>query len=263
MAAHRSRGEQGQAALAMVLGIVMLLVTGSTLLATNAMQNDPLVQGDAVTHYAYRALEAGINSYLNEINAQPTLVTCNASSTRRTCTSPANGIEYDTWTEVATTTQAGIVPEWYLWTNPQFCFSHKLTTATTCTQTPGSGNFEYVQIMTIGAAGTPGHYRYQSSVANFAPRNGFLTHIWWSNYEATDPALDTQPSSSCHYDWTGTSYGGPGGACSEVFFGPQDTINGPVFTNDSIYVTSKPNFGTSTNPSPVTTADPHCLFVDP
>lgn len=246
----------------MVLGIVMLLVTGGTLLATNTVEHDPLVQGDAVTHYAYRALEAGINSYLNTVNAQPNLVTCSTLTTRLTCTSPTNGVKYDTWTQVPGTTTAGNVPEWYLWTNPQFCFSTKKAQATACTPTSSSGNFEYVQMLVVGAAGTPGHYAYQSSVANFAPRNGFLTHIWWSNFEATDPALQGGAAGTCTYDWN-NNYGGPGSRCAEVFFGPNDVVNGPVFTNDSIYVTSKPAFGPSTNPSPVSTADPGCLFVDP
>ena len=39
-----------------------------------------------------------------------------------------------------------------------------------------------------------------------------------------------------------------------------DSITGPIFTNDSIFVSGKPNFGANYS---VTTADPGCLFVDP
>lgn len=253
----------------MVLGIVMLLVTGGTLLASNSVQHDPLLQGDAEAHYAYRALEAGVNTYLSAINAQPNLVNCSSLSTSVTCNS-LTGVAYDTWTQVPnTTTAAGNVPEWYLWTNPQFCFSttpaHAATCAPSTTSTPKHRvNFEYVQVLMIGAAGTPGHYVYQSSVANFSPRNGFLTHLWWSNYESA-PLAKTAPKTACLYDWA-NGYNGPGGACRPVVFAGSTHVDGPVFSNDSIYVTGTPTFGTRTTPATpatVTTHDPACLFVTP
>jgi len=247
-----------------VLGIVLLLVSGGSLLAASAMQHDPLVQADTLSHYAYRALEAGIDTYLNTINAQPNLVNCSSVSTSAMCTNAVNGIKYNTWTPVANTGgSTGAVPEYYLWTNPQLCFSTSATTQTSCsvTGTP-VGDLAHVQALIVGAAGYPGHFAYQSSVASFVPENGFLTHIWWSNYESTDPALAGDPPSACTYDWN-NGYNGPGAACAEVFFGPNDKLFGPVFANDSIYVASQPNFGSASDPSPVTTHDPNCLFVDP
>ncbi len=245
----------------MVLGIVMLLVTSGTLLASNAMQHDPLVQADVVTHYAYRALEAGINSYLNTINAQPNLVNCSsATSSSATCTNAASGIAYDQWTQVPdTTTSAGNVPEWYLWTNPQLCFSTTKIYAAKCTSSTTSHNFQYVQVLVIGAAGTPGHYAYQSSVTDFAPRNGFLTHLWWSNFEAA-PTSSTASRTACKFDWA-NGYNGPGPTCNPVVFATGTHVDGPVYSNDSIYVYGTPTFGTSTTPSTVTTADPSCPFV--
>ncbi|MGH9089587.1 MAG: hypothetical protein ACRDYZ_16010 [Acidimicrobiales bacterium] len=254
-------GDHGQAALAMVLGIVMLLVTGGTLLASNTVQHDPLVQGDVVTHYAYRALESGINSYLNTINAQPNLVNCSsAQSALATCDNIVNGIVYDKWTQVPdTTTTGGNVPEWYLWTNPQFCFSTTKTYAAQCTSSTATHNFQYVREMVIGAAGTPGHYAYQSSIADFAPRNGFLTHLWWSDYESA-PTNRTATRNACQFDWA-NSYNGPGGACRPVYFAGGTHVDGPVYSNDSIYVIGTPTFGATGTPSTVTTHDPSCLFV--
>jgi hypothetical protein len=265
--AARQAKDTGQAALIIVIGITVLLVTTGVALAANAIQHDPLVQFDELQHFAYRGLESGINSYLNTINSQPDLVDCSSASTSPTCNNTATGIKYDKWTQVPqTTTSAGNVPEYYLWTNPQFCFSKSKVTQTACTSTPtaSGGNFEFLQVEIIGAAGFPTHYAYESSLVDFAAENGFLTRVWWSNYEATDPALIGKTLSTCHYDWTKTGYSGSDGQCGPIYFGPGDVVDGPVFANDSLYVASKPVFGTPTttsNNSSVETADPHCLFV--
>ncbi len=271
--ARRRALEEGQAVLALVMTIALFLVTTGGILAADAVQHDPLDQIDALEHYAYRALEAGTNSYLNTINGQPGLVDCSSASTSSTC----SAITYDRWTEVPGTTSSGSTPEYYLWTNPQLCFSTSRTAFTRCTQTAATGNFELLQVEIIGAAGFPGHYRYQSSLASFSAAQGFLTRVWWSNYEAEDPSLTSTTPKACHYYWTGyegtpskptytAAYYGSDGKCGPVYFGPQDVIDGPVFTNDSVYVTTGPVFGTPSTAhasSPVDTADPHCLFVDP
>ncbi len=259
--------ETGQAALTLVIAIVLLLVTSGGILAANAMAHDPLVQSDVVQHYAYRALEAGINSYLRTINQKPNLVNCNTTSTSSTCKTE----KYDQWFKVpGTTVSTSAQPEYYLWTNPQLCFSSTTVKATACTSSSKSGNLEYVQIQVIGAAGVPGHFQYQQSVANFGPQNSFLTHLWWSNYESS-PSAKTPSRTACQWDWR-NGYNGPGNSCAPggsytgaVFFGPNDVIDGPVFTNDSIYVSSHPAFATGSpthpNPTPVDTADPHCILV--
>jgi hypothetical protein len=259
------RGDAGQAAITLVLAIMLLLVTSGGILAANAEQHDPLVQADVVQHYAYRALEAGMNSYLRTINQHPDLVNCDTTSKSSTCKAE----QYDQWFKVpGTTLSTDTEPEYYLWTNPQLCFSTTKTKATTCTTKSTSGNLEYVQIMVVGAAGTPGHFQFQQSVANFAPENSFLTHLWWSNYEA-EPSAKTAAITSCDHDWA-NGYNGPGGKCAPgqsftgaVFFGPGDVIDGPVYTNDSVYVAEDPTFGTVTgrNLTALDSADPGCLVV--
>lgn len=256
--------DSGQAAITLVLAIVLLLVTSGGILAANSEQHDPLVQADVVQHYAYRALEAGMNSYLRTINETPDLVTCDTTSESSTCKAEI----YDKWFQVPTTKRStDSVPEYYLWTNPQLCFSTTKTLSTVCTTSPSTGNLEYVQILVVGAAGTPGNFQYQQSVANFAPENSFLTHLWWSDYEA-EPTSKTAARTACKWDWT-NGYAGPGTACTKpgyspgVYFGPGTVIDGPVFSNDSIYVTGDPTFGTKagTHPTALDTADPGCLVV--
>jgi len=241
----------------MVIGLTILLTTGAALLATNVVEHNPLVQSDVVQHYAYRALEAGINSYLTSVNANPNEITCNHLSPSPGQCNPS---DYDQWKQVDNTSGSGVVPEWYLWEDPVFCFGSVLSgTPPTC---PTSGTtLSYVKVTVIGAAGLPGKIQYQSSAANLIPINGFLTHIWWTNYEATDPHLQGAQPTACTYDYD-NGYNGPdlgSGNCFAVYFDNHDVLNGPIYSNDSLYIDgSGPPYATL---GPVTTADPNCLFV--
>jgi hypothetical protein len=293
--------ELGQAAFAMVTGIAILLILTAGILVSTTSEHDPLVQGDLLQHLAYRGLEAGIDSYLTTINNNPNLVNCNTSNTpgnpnlgglatgSPTCSSsllPA----LDTWTQVPNTSGDGSsIPEFYMWTNPQFCFSTSLGTGgnPTCSA-PSTGTagatLAYVKEQVFGAAEIGPRYAYQSAEAEFTPENGFLSNLWWSNYEATDPQTASNPNTAaqdCTYDWNNNYYGpdetNNGGSvpfptssyCNAVFFGPDDVLYGPVYSNDSIYVDGGPSFGVPASggqpavPSTVTTHDPSCLFVDP
>ena len=111
---------------------------------------------------------------------------------------------------------------------------------------------------------------FQSESINLVAQNGFLTNVWWSNYESYNGTGDY---SGCNFNWKiGYNINGGGTSCSPVYFGPHDYLFGPVFTNDSVFVGGDgtvgggPSFGNSgvtpNVPSPVTTADPKCLFVD-
>jgi hypothetical protein len=293
--------ELGQAAFAMVTGIAILLLLTAGILFSTTSEHDPLVQGDLLQHLAYRGLEAGIDSYLTTINNNPNLINCNTSNTpgnpnllstatgNPTCSSallPA----LDTWTQVPNTSGDGSsIPEFYMWTNPQFCFSTSLgTTGSPTCSAPSTGTagatLAYVEEQVIGAAEIGPRYAYQSAEAEFTPENGFLSNLWWSNYEATDPQIASNPNTAaqdCTYDWNNNYYGpdktNNGGTvpfptssyCNPVFFGPDDVLYGPVYSNDSIYVDGLPDFGVpaasgqAAVPSSVTTHDPSCLFVDP
>lgn len=239
----RSAGERGQAAMLMVMGVLALMAGGDVVLVNDSTQTSPLVGNDFVAHDAYRALESGLNAYLSAVNANPNLAECNSSSTSTLCT----GVVYEKWSDVPTTdTGTGALPEHYLFTNPQYVFSTGTDPA-----------LQYMQEEVWGAAGSGGAQVYESSIATFLPENGFLQNLYWTKFNAFS---QTGNYSACRDDWAGGAYTGPGGACSPVYFGENDVVNGPVFTDDSIYVS-----GTSTQ-SPtfddkVQTADPDCLFV--
>ncbi len=256
----------GQAGMGMVVGLVLLISLSAGTLAATAIQHDPLVSNDVVQHLAYRALQSGIDSYLAAINQNPNLVDCNSNNTSSTSNScPSSELPaLNSWQTVTGNTN-NPVTEKFMWTNPALCFN----TACTAVDSTAGQTLDYVKELIYGAASAGNTVSFQSSYVDLTPENGFLTHLFWSNYESTVPT--SGQTQDCTYDWN-NNYEGPdinapgdftNSTCSAVFFGPNDVLYGPIYTNDSIYVANQPNFGSSSDPSTVTTHDPHCLFVDP
>ena len=256
---NRATHEAGQA-LVMVIALSILLMTVGVMLVQQTIQTDPLLQTDSIEHAAYRGLQAGMDAYLSIVNTNPNLANCN-SSTNNTPSHPyplCAGAQYQYWNLVSNTNSGnGTIPEWYLFDNPQPQFN-------------SDGSLAVLKVQIVGVAGFPGHYAFQSSVANLASVNGFLNTLWWSDYESSNTTF-TDPNYAggnvCKYDWQsnglGAAYSGAGSNCSPVSFGPNDTINGPIFSNDSIYVSGGPNFGTTAPYTSVKTQDPTCIFTHP
>lgn len=252
----RRRDGRGQAALLLVVLLTIIISVFGGILAETTIQHDPIVQTDTIEHFTYRALEAGINTFMSKANDNPNLIACNsASPTAGQC---KNSL-YQRWKQVTSNTPTTPVPEYYAWGDPRFCHTELCPAPTTLTSTP----VLYVKEAVYGAAGYGSRMFYQSSTVNVKPVNGFLTHVWWSKYEATDPANVGAPTTSCTYNYA-NGYGGPNTTgtyiCSPVVFAHGTQVYGPIFSDDSIYVTYSsggPTLG------PVTTADPGCLFVGP
>ncbi|MGH9089854.1 MAG: hypothetical protein ACRDZR_00500 [Acidimicrobiales bacterium] len=244
--------------------LTILLALFSAVMVDNVVQHDPMVKNTTIDHFTYRGLEGGLNDLMSEINENPNEVACNS-------TSPPGGQcpvqkSFLAWRRVPDTKGTGVIPEWFAWTDPKFCFTEACPVSTTTahvTDTPTATATPpkpvlYVKETVYGAAGVPGNYSYEESTLNLKPVNGFLTRIWWSTYEADDPALHgtTRTPPGCGYNYP--AYRGPNtGAteCSPVVFASGTQVYGPIYSNDSIYVTGTPTLG------PVQTADPNCLFV--
>ncbi len=258
---RRNMAETGQAVLALVLGLTVAIVAGASLMAEQVIEHDPLVHSDEVEHFAYRALEAGINSFVSEANKNPNELTCNSTSK---VGGQCDASDFLSWKKVGGTTATSpgptpVVPEYYAWGNPSFCFTNKCPTHTPKTKTP----VLFVKITIYGAAGyTTVHMSFYRSTIHLNAVNGFLTHIFWTTHEATDPSLSTTTSTPphCTYDWANNYKGAPTTAthpkCSQVNFAGQTKVYGPIYSNDSIYISTTPTLGS------VQTADPKCLFME-
>jgi len=255
MRIRRRFEETGQAVLVLVIMLSIIISAGGIVMTNDVIRHDPLIQADTVQHFSYRALEAGINTFMSDANANPNNLTCSSASPSGGQCTPA---DFRKWRRVPDTSGTGVVPEYYAWGNPVFCFTNSCPTTT-----PTAANAKpvlYVKETVYGVAGFPGHLSYEQSTLNLKAVNGFLTHIWWSTYEATDPHLagTTSTPPHCTYDWKnhldGDSTTTPP-KCFSNYFISATRIDGPIFSNDSIYITGHPKLG------PVETADPTCLFV--
>jgi hypothetical protein len=263
----RRRSEVAQSAIVLVVAVAVLMMTTGVLLIQQSSLTDPLLSADTIQHYSYRALEAGVNTYQSVVNADPNLANCsNLSNGSAIC----QNAQYDTWNLVHGTDIAGQVPEYYLFDNPQPIFN-------------ADGSLNVLKVQVVGAAGFPGKYIYQSSTLNLASVNGFLDNIWWSDLESTTGTVTNPvyrspgtpaPGTVCQYGYTGTTGAGTAqspyveegptsaattGNCHAVVFETGDILNGPIFSNDTIYILGTPTIGTAAHP--VETADPYCGFV--
>ncbi len=231
--------------------VVMLSIFGGVMV-NSIVKNDPILTQASIQRYAYRALASGLNAYQNAINANPYLAACNSSANYSvgppaTGSPQCAGLNYQTWSVVpGTDVGNGVIPEYYKFDNP---VSVKDATSA----------IKYLEVQIVGAAGFPGKNVFYSTVARFTPQNGFLNGVWWSNYESSE--FPTGTATDCDYFYNqgrnlnGNQVGGT--PCNAVSFISGDNLFGPVYSNDSLYISGSPVFSGTVN-----TADPNCLFVN-
>ena len=263
------RSDLGQTAIVAVLAITIAISLVGAVLIQTVIASDPLQQTKAVEIYANRAMEAGANTYFAAVNANAGLAQCNTHTNGNgTCA----GLDYGQWNKVTDSGTNGSDPEYYAFGNPQPTFDLNNSLTPPAPDATHTGDLTALSVQVMGAAydpSTPNHYLFAQETMNIAPSNGFLKNVWWSNYESYSSTGDY---SKCLYGYdAGTNGYNPLGtteSCGPIYFGPGDYLFGPVFTNDSVYISgngnqaNSPSFGTSSSPSSVTTADPNCLFVD-
>ena len=239
---RRTLADTGQAALIMVIGFTLLLTLIGGVMVNASVNNAPILTQASLRRYAYRALNSGLNAYQSAINANPYLAACNSVSVSNP---QCAGITYQSWSQVTGTNVGnGVVPELYMFENPQEVTS------------PSTGAITYLEVQIVGAAGFPGNYVYYSTVAHFTPQNDFLNNVWWSNYESSD--FPNANASDCEHFWSpavGRNLGNE--PCTPVEWQTLDNITGPVYSNDSLFVSGTPS---SVFNSGTETADPSCAY---
>ena len=237
----------------MIVALTVMLVTFGGVMINSIVNNAPILKQASIQRYAYRALASGLNAYQNAINANPYLAACNSASNYSvgppaTGNPQCAGLSYQTWSIVPGTDAGnGVIPEYYKFDNPQ-----QITDPTTKAIT-------YLEVQIVGAAGFPGKNVFYSTVAKFTPQNGFLNGVWWSNYESSEFPVGTAADCDYFYNQGRNINGGNVGStpCADVVFITGDALYGPVYSNDSLYISGTPTFTGTVN-----TADPHCLFVN-
>lgn len=290
---HAHYSERGQAAIVLVVGMVVMIGLGTTVFVATATQSMPIVQNNLATHDAYRGLQAGLNQYLYLVNANPIRVICNSGnqSTIGSCSSMAP-FKFNSWIPVPNTGLNGAPTEWFAIHDPTLDATNKS-----------------VDFTIDGAAQTGTGYQMETSNINLKQTNNFLTNAWWSIHGIVDPSLQGKFGACNGVDQAGpnanqptlawgnggTTVGGvtmaPGVAgyngaypysaqCVNnniVWHPPGTYFDGPIFSDDPLFVCSfgVSNTGASdTNPAdttmvgappihlPINTADPNDKWSD-
>ena len=142
---------------------------------------------------------------------------------RGTC----SGINYGQWNLVENSTESGGDAEYYAFGNPVPNFD------------PTTHTLISLAVQMVGAAhdsSAPNGYLFDQETITVAPNNGFLQNVWWSNYESYSP---TGSYATCNYNWMlnyDINNDNNVDCSAQVYFGPDDYLFGPVFTNDSVFV---------------------------
>jgi hypothetical protein len=219
---QRSRDESG-IAMIIVITVVMLLTFIPLAIFTQAVQQLPLARHDQDHESALAAAEAGVDDYLNHLNQNSNYWSYNATNL------PPDGNQaFTSWVSVPGPNDNG----------ETFRYTPDVS------KTPSTGT-----IYLTSSGRSRGVLR---TVKVGLRRQGFLDFLYMTDYEIVDPALSGNPTSCVFRAWQAnsaspTGYGPDPGNCSIVYWTDTASLNGPVHTNDGLYVCGAPHFNGDTD----------------
>jgi hypothetical protein len=204
---RHAASESGQAML-IVIAALALMATIPVVVITTTVNQLPLTTENLNWNAAYEAAQAGLNDYLQNLDANSSYAKYNKSN-------PDGNPAFSGWVTVSN--------------DPAEAFEYTPTTNT------GS-----LLLTVSGKAGTGTQTVTRTFQFGLIPVLSTLKYIYWSQYEKIDPALPGSPSNgdNCAY-YLGQQ--AENTACW-IVFATGDTINGPVFSNDGFYICGSPNF---------------------
>ncbi|MDQ1461738.1 MAG: hypothetical protein QOI08_3222, partial [Actinomycetota bacterium] len=223
---------------AMIIAImVVMLMTMIPLVVVNqAIQQLPLARNDQDHEAALAAAEAGVDDYLGRLALNGNYWTYTATNPP----TPANAA-FSGWVPVPGNPA----------TSNQECFRYRpnsqQTAATGVVYLTSSGKRLTTPTGTCANASSPGVIR---TVSLGVRRQGFLDYLWLTDYEINDPALSgPQNPAAClfrQYEYNTVTRAGYGPSdlsdCQAVTWSNLSVLNGPVHSNDGLYVCGTPTF---------------------
>jgi Tfp pilus assembly protein PilX len=228
-----SRDEVGLA-MVIVITIVMLMTLIPLAIVQGAIGQLPLARHDQDHESALAAAEAGVDDYLNRLAQNNNYWTYSASNPP----TPANPA-FTGWVAVSGPSTNGE------------CFRYNANSTNT-----GSTGIVYltssgkrISNTALGCSST-GTIR---TVTLGLRRQGFLDYLWLTDYEITDPSLSGDNATACTFhawEWnSASSKYGPSSVsnCDAVFWSDSAVLNGPVHSNDGLYVCGTPVFNGDTD----------------
>jgi Tfp pilus assembly protein PilX len=233
MAARLRLARPGDAGVALVAVIGSMAVMMVFLLSALAyvLQNNAPARAHQDAKIAVSAAEAGLDEYVSRLNADPTYYTQGNGD----ATNPA----FSTGTTIQRTGGSSARYSYQVLTTPS--------------ETAQNG---VIRLRVTGSSSVgPGRPAVSRTLtATLRPR-GFLSYIYLSDLEVSDPALVSQATGCQNYWYAGRSSLGAGG-CSNIQWSGGDTVNGPLHSNDQLRIEGGANFR-----SPLTTSSWPALNV--
>ncbi len=233
---------------------------GTAIFITTTLQTFPVVQNNLAEHYAYRAVEAGLNEYEYVIQTNPNLVLCNTTNLNTPQCTALQPFKFGQWNQVPYSGLGGSPVAWF-------------SVYPSIDTTDG-----LVKAVIDGAAQATNGFAYQHENVSFQPTNSFLLHDWWSVHGIIDPATvgsscpvsaASEKGSTLSLLW-GNGFNGanqyPGSCANDYAYSAPGTVfNGPVFSDDPMFVCSfgvagSVNIGPASPWLGVTTAAPNAFY---
>jgi len=223
----RPDGTHDESGIAMIIAItvVMLMTLIPLAIYTQAIEQLPIARHDQDHEAALAAAEAGVDDYLNHLAQNQNYWSYNAGNPP-----PDGNKAFTQWVPVS----SGVGTN-----NESFRYDVNVsqTTSTGILYLTSSGKSRSV-IRTVKLG---------------LRRQGFLDFLWLTDYEIIDPALSGANATTCKYhawEWNPNSsaYGPSDPAnCQVVYWTSSAQLNGPVHSNDGLYVCGSPTFGGDTD----------------
>jgi len=176
-------------------------------LANATIESQQINTTSLLTHYAYRALEAGITDFDYNLNSNFDYLSCNSTNTAGSSNpspnpSPtsaqelavcANAPPFQTWRWVPAPGRRATSPSTSWW---ESLLPRHDVPIDTCTTPAGT-----VAVQFYGASGYPGNMHYQYTTVHFQASNQFVLNLYWSQFSEVDPAAGGFGHSCAHFDW--------------------------------------------------------------
>ena len=216
----------------MIVALGVLLVTSLLVAAAfTAVQSDvPLAAHDLTGKQAYYAARAGMNTYLYNLNQNPTTYWTNCSNDYQTTPQPVPG---------STTGQ-------------QYSYKPILANgSTSCTTNPITSLIDTpTGTLTMEFEGYAGNPVVTKGIVVSFRMESPLDYLWYTKYEALDPGINGYQNCNVFYRTGRPSY------CN-IQWVTGDVVNGPMYTQDQYLVPSgqTPTFGGSAT-DPIKSAAP-------
>jgi hypothetical protein len=220
------RNDESGLAMIVAISVVMLMTMIPLAIFTQGIQQMPLSRHGQDHEAALAAAEAGVDEYLNHLAQNQNYWTYSAGNP------PPDGNDaFTDWVAVPGPNNNG------------GSFRYSVNT----TQTASTG------IVYITSSGKVRDLIRTVKVG--LRRQGFLDYLWLTDYEIIDPTLSGANASQCQFRaWQrntavgGTVYGPNSlSSCQAVYWTTQAVMNGPVHSNDGLYVCGNPQFNGDTD----------------